>query len=181
MVPSRSASSSPRPCHASSLVFHGASIPLSLAASRLRASVLPCFPRLAAPCLHPSLTALPLRLSRLIVTNGEYKSCVHRAITNPDRARLSVETFHDPAKTVRISPASELIDESPPAKYQGVVYGDYVKSCSSMNFTCPSYCELNSFLQVYNVNALHFLNCYVIYTRSGKSEVHDGCIYLLMN
>ncbi|TKY47308.1 2-oxoglutarate/Fe(II)-dependent dioxygenase [Spatholobus suberectus] len=63
-----------------------------------------------------------------IITNGKYRSCEHRAITNPDRARLSVATFHDPAKTVKISPASELIDESSPAKYRDVVYGDYVLS-----------------------------------------------------
>ncbi|XP_020223061.1 probable 2-oxoglutarate-dependent dioxygenase ANS [Cajanus cajan] len=63
-----------------------------------------------------------------IITNGKYRSCEHRAITNPDRARLSVATFHDPAKTVKISPASELINESSPAKYRDVVYGDYVLS-----------------------------------------------------
>lgn len=53
---------------------------------------------------------------------------MHRAITNPDRPRLSVATFHDPAKPVKISPASELITDSSPAKYPGVVYGDYVSS-----------------------------------------------------
>ncbi|CAI8597095.1 unnamed protein product [Vicia faba] len=63
-----------------------------------------------------------------IITNGKYRSCVHRAVTNPDRPRLSVATFHDPAKTVKISPASELITDSSPAKYRGVVYGDYVSS-----------------------------------------------------
>ncbi|KAL9320187.1 hypothetical protein ACSQ67_012026 [Phaseolus vulgaris] len=63
-----------------------------------------------------------------IITNGKYRSCEHRAITNPDRARLSVATFHDPAKTVKISPASELINESSPAKYRDVVYGDHVLS-----------------------------------------------------
>lgn len=63
-----------------------------------------------------------------IITNGKYRSCVHRAVTNPDRARLSVATFHDPAKTVKIFPVSELINDSSPAKYRGVVYGDYVSS-----------------------------------------------------
>ncbi|KAG4920438.1 hypothetical protein AAZX31_18G048200 [Glycine max] len=63
-----------------------------------------------------------------IITNGKYRSCEHRAITNPDRARLSVATFHDPAKTVKISPASELINDSSLAKYRDVVYGDYVSS-----------------------------------------------------
>ncbi|KAE9594455.1 hypothetical protein Lal_00001362 [Lupinus albus] len=63
-----------------------------------------------------------------IITNGKYRSCEHRAITNPDRARFSVATFHDPAKTAKISPASDLINELSPAKYQDVVYGDYVLS-----------------------------------------------------
>lgn len=60
-----------------------------------------------------------------IITNGVYKSAVHRAITNGEKARLSVATFHDPAKTVSVSPAPGL---QPPPKYHEVVYGDYVQS-----------------------------------------------------
>ncbi|GAU18589.1 hypothetical protein TSUD_124200 [Trifolium subterraneum] len=63
-----------------------------------------------------------------IITNGKYRSCVHRAVTNPNRPRLSVATFHDPAKTAKICPVPELINDSSPAKYRGVVYGDYVSS-----------------------------------------------------
>ncbi|XP_073025741.1 jasmonate-induced oxygenase 4 [Primulina eburnea] len=57
-----------------------------------------------------------------IITNGEYKSAVHRAITNAKKARLSVSSFHDPAKTKIIRPAFE------PPKYRQVVYGDYYSS-----------------------------------------------------
>ncbi|XLR04778.1 hypothetical protein HN51_059651, partial [Arachis hypogaea] len=80
---SRRASSSRRPCHASSLVFYSslvfcrASVPLSLAVSRLRASVLPCFPRLAAPCLRLSLTALPLHPLRLVSLPRAYSRGFH--------------------------------------------------------------------------------------------------------
>ncbi|KAL9260307.1 Jasmonate-induced oxygenase 4-like protein [Drosera capensis] len=63
-----------------------------------------------------------------IITNGAYRSAEHRAITNANRARLSVATFHDPAKTRKISPASDLIGESSPPKYREVVYGDYFSS-----------------------------------------------------
>ncbi|XP_068335934.1 jasmonate-induced oxygenase 1 [Pyrus communis] len=63
-----------------------------------------------------------------IITNGKYRSAVHRALTNSHQPRLSVATFHDPAKTVKVSPASELISESTPALYREVVYGDYVSS-----------------------------------------------------
>ncbi|XP_051116340.1 jasmonate-induced oxygenase 4 [Andrographis paniculata] len=57
-----------------------------------------------------------------IITNGRYKSAQHRAITNAEAARLSVATFHDPAKTKIISPAFD------PPKYRPVKYGDYVSS-----------------------------------------------------
>lgn len=63
-----------------------------------------------------------------VITNGEYISAIHRAITNANRARLSVAAFHDPAKTVKISPASELVSESSPCHYQDIFYGDYVSS-----------------------------------------------------
>ena len=62
-----------------------------------------------------------------ILSNGKYKSAQHRAITNATQARLSVATFHDPAKAVKISPVSELVSESSP-QYREVLYGDYVSS-----------------------------------------------------
>ncbi|KAL1565361.1 jasmonate-induced oxygenase 4 [Salvia divinorum] len=57
-----------------------------------------------------------------VITNGQYKSSVHRAITNAKKARLSVATFHDPGKTKTVSPALK------PPKYRPVMYGDYVSS-----------------------------------------------------
>lgn len=63
-----------------------------------------------------------------ILTNGIYKSAVHRAIVNADRARISVATFYDPAKTRSISPAPQLVTEHSPLKYREVLYGDYVSS-----------------------------------------------------
>ncbi|XP_027185194.1 probable 2-oxoglutarate-dependent dioxygenase At3g111800 [Coffea eugenioides] len=57
-----------------------------------------------------------------IITNGKYRSCQHRALTNAERARLSVATFHDPAKTRKVFPAFE------PPIYHEVMYGDYVSS-----------------------------------------------------
>lgn len=63
-----------------------------------------------------------------IITNGKYRSSVHRAVTNASKARLSVASFHDPAKAVRISPASDLVSQSSPARYSSVVYGDYASS-----------------------------------------------------
>ncbi|KAJ4977305.1 hypothetical protein NE237_002411 [Protea cynaroides] len=63
-----------------------------------------------------------------ILSNGRYRSAVHKAITNAKNDRLSVATFHDPAKTTKTFPVAELINESSPPRYREVVYGDYVSS-----------------------------------------------------
>uniref|UniRef100_A0A1J3ICI4 Leucoanthocyanidin dioxygenase n=1 Tax=Noccaea caerulescens TaxID=107243 RepID=A0A1J3ICI4_NOCCA len=63
-----------------------------------------------------------------IITNGVYKSAQHRAVTNANRARFSVATFHDPSKTARIAPASDLINQLSKPYYKEVVYGQYVSS-----------------------------------------------------
>ncbi|KAH0453229.1 hypothetical protein IEQ34_017553 [Dendrobium chrysotoxum] len=63
-----------------------------------------------------------------ILTNGIYRSAVHRAIVNADQARISVATFYDPAKTQKISPALQLVTEQSPLKYREVLYGDFVSS-----------------------------------------------------
>ncbi|XVF18773.1 hypothetical protein REPUB_Repub11eG0052300 [Reevesia pubescens] len=80
--------------------------------------------------VHPLPNAILVILADQteIITNGKYRSSVHRAITNASKARLSVATFHDPAKAVRLSPASNLINQSSPPRYSSVVYGDYVSS-----------------------------------------------------
>lgn len=72
--------------------------------------------------VHPLSDAIFVLLADQteIITNGKYRSAEHRAITNANRARLSVATFHDPAKTKTISPAFD------PPRYNQVVYGDYV-------------------------------------------------------
>lgn len=63
-----------------------------------------------------------------IISNGQYKSAVHRALVNAQRARLSVATFYDPWKGKKIFPAPQLVTELSPQKYREVFYGDYVKS-----------------------------------------------------
>lgn len=63
-----------------------------------------------------------------IITNGRYKSAVHRAVVNADRARLSVATFYDPPKSQKICTAPQLVSKDHPQKYRDVVYGDYVSS-----------------------------------------------------
>lgn len=72
--------------------------------------------------VHPVSDAVVVILADQteVITNGQYRSAIHRAITNANRARLSVSTFHDPAKTWTVSPVIH------PPRYKQVNYGDYV-------------------------------------------------------
>jgi len=63
-----------------------------------------------------------------IITNGRYKSSVHRAVVNAERACLSVATFYDPSKSRKICTAPQLVSKDEPQKYRDVIYGDYVSS-----------------------------------------------------
>jgi hypothetical protein len=63
-----------------------------------------------------------------IITNGRYKSFVHRAVVNAERARLSVATFYDPPKSRKIFTVPLLVSSDEAQKYRDVVYGDYVSS-----------------------------------------------------
>ncbi|RCV23363.1 hypothetical protein SETIT_5G000200v2 [Setaria italica] len=63
-----------------------------------------------------------------IITNGRYKSSVHRAVVDAERARLSVATFYDPSKSRKIFTAAKLVSKDEPQKYRDVIYGDYVSS-----------------------------------------------------
>uniref|UniRef100_A0A0D9WM11 Fe2OG dioxygenase domain-containing protein n=1 Tax=Leersia perrieri TaxID=77586 RepID=A0A0D9WM11_9ORYZ len=60
-----------------------------------------------------------------IVSNGIFKSPVHRVVTNAEKERLSVVLFYiiDPEK--EIAPAAELIDGKRPALYKKVKFKDY--------------------------------------------------------
>jgi isopenicillin N synthase-like dioxygenase len=61
-----------------------------------------------------------------IISNGIFRSPVHRVMTNADRERLSLALFYsvDPAR--EIEPAAHLVDEKRPALYRKVKVNDYL-------------------------------------------------------
>ncbi|XP_043809463.1 probable 2-oxoglutarate-dependent dioxygenase SLC1 [Manihot esculenta] len=62
-----------------------------------------------------------------ILTNGKYKSVVHRAVLNSEGTRISVGTAHGPPLDCIVSPAPELAN---PAAYRGI------KFCQLSEKTC---------------------------------------------
>ncbi|CAJ1971962.1 unnamed protein product [Sphenostylis stenocarpa] len=64
-----------------------------------------------------------------VLTNGKYKSHIHRVIVNNNKVpRISVVTLHGPALEKFISPSAEFIDEEHPQKYHGMTYKESLEA-----------------------------------------------------
>lgn len=62
------------------------------------------------------------------MSNGKYKSVVHRAIVSNGATRMSLATVIAPSLETVVEPASELLDsESNPAAYVGMKHIDYME------------------------------------------------------
>jgi len=62
-----------------------------------------------------------------IVSNGKYKSVLHRAVVNTERTRISIAAPNGPAMDAPIFPAPQLIDEIHPPLYKSILYGEYLR------------------------------------------------------
>ncbi|KAJ1396688.1 Oxoglutarate/iron-dependent dioxygenase [Sesbania bispinosa] len=61
-----------------------------------------------------------------VLTNGRYKSPVHRAVTNRWLPRLSLAMFYAPNDETMIGPMEELMDEEHPPIYRNYSYKEYM-------------------------------------------------------
>ncbi|CAL5046352.1 unnamed protein product [Urochloa decumbens] len=61
-----------------------------------------------------------------IMSNGFFKSPVHRVVTNPERERVSLAMFYTPDLKKEMELAPELLDEERPRRYGKVKTKDYV-------------------------------------------------------
>nr|AXC07424.1 flavonol synthase [Camellia sinensis] len=60
-----------------------------------------------------------------VLSNGKYKSVLHRSLVNKERTRMSWAVFVVPPHEAVIGPLPELIDEKNPAKYSTKTYAEY--------------------------------------------------------
>ncbi|EEF28153.1 conserved hypothetical protein [Ricinus communis] len=64
------------------------------------------------------------------MSNGIFKSPMHRVSTSSQRDRISVAVFHLPNAEVEIEPVKGLIDEERPQQYRKL------KNYAAINFEC---------------------------------------------
>nr|QYS25854.1 ACC oxidase [Fritillaria thunbergii] len=64
-----------------------------------------------------------------VITNGKYKSVLHRVVAQPDGTRMSIASFYNPGGDAVIYPASTLVKETEKESetYPKFVFGDYMK------------------------------------------------------
>ena len=67
-----------------------------------------------------------------IFSNGKYKSVVHRSVVNNNATRISLAIANGPSLDTVVSPASELVENHPPA-YIGLKYKEYLELQQSRN------------------------------------------------
>lgn len=81
-----------------------------------------------------------------VLSNGLYKSTIHRAVVNSSVSRLSIASFYCPSNDAMIEPASSLINPHYPARYGKFTYEEYYRKFWSKNLdgrTCLDLFSVN--------------------------------------
>ncbi|XP_031493945.1 protein DMR6-LIKE OXYGENASE 2-like [Nymphaea colorata] len=60
-----------------------------------------------------------------VLSNGVYKSVLHRAVVNTDKERISIPTFYCPSPDAIIRPAAQLVDDQHPPLYRSYTYSEF--------------------------------------------------------
>ncbi|CAA2977512.1 1-aminocyclopropane-1-carboxylate oxidase [Olea europaea subsp. europaea] len=70
-----------------------------------------------------------------VITNGKYKSVMHRVIAQTDGNRMSLASFYNPGSDAVIYPASKLVErEENKELYPKFVFEDYMKLYAGLKF-----------------------------------------------
>ncbi|MBA0754541.1 hypothetical protein Gogos_021778 [Gossypium gossypioides] len=75
-----------------------------------------------------------------ILSNGKYKSVLHRAVVNGRDVRISIALAHGPAADVAVNPAPMLLEDGQnPLAYPAIKYKEYVELQQSSMLDGKSY------------------------------------------
>ncbi|KAL9258851.1 1-aminocyclopropane-1-carboxylate oxidase-like protein [Drosera capensis] len=72
-----------------------------------------------------------------VITNGKYKSVLHRVIAQTDGSRMSIASFYNPGSDAVIYPAPELVQKEAEEQnqvYPKFVFEDYMKLYAALKF-----------------------------------------------
>ena len=71
-----------------------------------------------------------------VITNGKYKSILHRVLAQPDGNRMSIASFYNPGSDAVIYPAPALVEKEAEEiqLYPKFVFEDYMKLYAGLKF-----------------------------------------------
>lgn len=72
-----------------------------------------------------------------MITNGKYKSVLHRVVTQTEGTRMSIASFYNPGNDAVIYPAPALVEEKAEERdqvYPKFVFDDYMKLYAGLKF-----------------------------------------------
>lgn len=72
-----------------------------------------------------------------VITNGRYKSVLHRVVAQTDGNRMSIASFYNPGSDAVICPALALVEkeaEEARGVYPKFVFEDYMKLYAALKF-----------------------------------------------
>lgn len=70
-----------------------------------------------------------------MITNGKYKSVMHRVNVQPDGNRMSIASFYNPGSDAVIHPAPILVEKEEQSQvYPKFVFEDYMKLYAGLKF-----------------------------------------------
>lgn len=81
-----------------------------------------------------------------VLSNGLYKSTIHRALVNSTVSRISIPMFYSPSNDAVIEPFSSLINPDNPACYRKFTYEEYYRKFWSKSLdgkTCLEFFNVN--------------------------------------
>ncbi|KAL2495457.1 1-aminocyclopropane-1-carboxylate oxidase 4 [Forsythia ovata] len=90
-----------------------------------------------------------------VITNGKYKSVMHRVIAQTDGNRMSIASFYNPGSDAVIHPAPELVErEENKDLYPKFVFEDYMKLYAGLKFQAkePRFEALKAMLKTTNLD-----------------------------
>nr|QWQ66226.1 Fe(II)/2-oxoglutarate-dependent dioxygenase 2 [Phlegmariurus tetrastichus] len=70
-----------------------------------------------------------------VLSNGRYKSVVHRVVASKTYTRYSLGSFLRPKVEAVIGPDPKLVDEQHPARYKQIKFGDFISDSLTYGFT----------------------------------------------
>eukprot|EP00253_Pinus_taeda_P000623 PITA_00623 len=76
-----------------------------------------------------------------VLSNGRFKSVVHRAVVNSEKSRISVASLMSMPFEAKVAPAAELIDKNHPALYRETNFAEFMNLLASKEYRARAFLD----------------------------------------